>query len=340
MSKFQFPTDASCLIKVKQKQSHSMSSLLDHAEKDSNIEVVNEKPKLTNYMSAPCAEKSRKCRTPRENSFLMRISKKKAPRRRSRRSNKSVDFMGKLRKNAEAGKVECFRVDDDVSKTESQLNSKDLQNIEMLTGSAGDFLVDDGRASTGSVRKRRKKIFRMSAGTSPQTCYVGPRDLVEQENKVQEPVLVFDFNVPQKSEAASDETGLEQNEVLKLQKEVSTLNKKVQLQKVSLDILSSQKEKLEELFKRQNKDIKNKNRSIQTLSLKLRWITKELAKNEEQFAKKDEIIDIQGQFIEKLEEEIVGLNQQLQSNSIVPRRRSQDLQDLNTEYRRISLAQG
>merc|ERR550534_2249254 len=282
-------------------------------------------------MTVPPSERSSKSRTPRENSFLIRISQKTAPRKNSRRKNRSCDFIGKLRKNAEAGNVECFRVGDGSFKIERQLSSKDLKSIEVLAGSSADFVVGDNRASTGSLRKPPKDNYRLSAGTSPRTCWLDPKVLMENGNKDQEST---------KSSAGSDDGYFDYNEILRQRKEITTLETKVQLQTVSLDILSEQKEKLEGLFKRQNKEIQNKNRSIQTLSLKLRWISGELARKEQQLAKKNEIIDIQGQYIDKLEEEVVGLNLQLQRNSIVPRRRSQDVQHLNSEYRRISLTRG
>jgi len=338
MSKFQFPPTSSCLIRVKEKQSKSLSDLVQDTKEDLSIEVIQEKPKLKSCMTVPAAERSSQSRTPRENSFLMRISQKTAPRKNSRRKNKSCDFLGKLQKNIEAGNVECYRVGDGSFRVERQLSSKDLKNIEALAGSSADIVVGGARASTGSVRKPPKEIYRLSAGTHPRTCWVNPKIFVEDGKKNQESALEID--VPRKSMAASDDGNFEQSEILKLVEENSTLEKKVQLQKVSLDILSEQKEKLEGLFKRQNEEIQNKNRSIQTLSLKLRWISGELAKKEQQFAKKNEIIDIQGQFIDKLEEEIALLNQQLQRNSIVPRRRSQDVQHLNSEYRRISLTTG
>jgi len=62
----------------------------------------------------------------------------------------------------------------------------------------------------------------------------------------------------------------------------------------------------------------------------------EFKKNQKKFAQKDEIINIQGQFIEKLEEVIVKLNRQLSTNSIAPLRRTKEVENLCSAYRRVS----
>jgi len=115
---------------------------------------------------------------------------------------------------------------------ETQLSSKDLKGIQVATESAAELSVD-GRVSTGRIKKRSIQDFRKSAGIlKGRTRFIGSRVLTKVENKDPGDVVV---NFPRTS--ASDVKAVCQTDS-SYQDEFGALKKKVQLQRVGLDIIS------------------------------------------------------------------------------------------------------
>jgi len=293
----------SYLIRVKNNKEGCIASLLEQAQKDKNVEIVNIRDALSklsdnkDYRTTP--EISEECdRTESTNSFLIRISRKRKSRRRHSRKWKkrsSSDFIGKLEKDAEAGMVKCFQVEESAKRTERQLSHHDLKKIKVITTTADDIV------------KPRTKWMDNGALRGHAT----------QEQKISE------------GRADSSTVGLKGDAMIMLQGEyIHALEVELRRNKVSLD---DQQDKMEVLVKMKDEEIARKNLSLHTLNLKVRRLEKELAR-------KDNIIEVQGRYIGKLEEDIVVLNRQLKENSKRPHGRSKEAKILGSDYRRVSLA--
>merc|ERR1712060_1048394 len=120
----------------------NFKSLVEQAEADENVEILPSTPSPSSHIGAqspheskenhgePTADEARSPHRPR-NSFLVRITNKKKKKmrggkRHGRKKEKSTDFIKKLQKHTEDGKVECYKVG---KKHERQLSHKDLRKM-------------------------------------------------------------------------------------------------------------------------------------------------------------------------------------------------------------------
>jgi len=123
--------------------------------------------------------------------------------------------------------------------------------------------------------------------------------------------------------------GLKNEAVITLQEEyIQALEFEVCQQKANLE---KQNEKMEVLVSMMDEEIERKNLKLQNLSLKLLRLEKE-------HSVKNNTLDIQGQFIQKLEEEIVTLNRQI-SNSENPGVQNKEVETLGLNFKRGNVSQ-
>jgi len=259
------------------------------------------------------------------NSFLVRITNKKKKKRRGgkrsgRKKGRHSDFMKKLQKDAEEGKVECYQIDDGQKGThERQLSHKDLKKMV---------------APVVTVRNRKKlpDEFQSSpAIRGSRTSYLMAKKTLSGRNL---------HNSDEKNQdKASTEASKEDNnaQIVKVQSEyIEALESEVKRSKVRADLLTRslnmEIKRMQDLIAKKDKAINHKELILQSLKVQNLNLEKEIAQ-------KDNIIDIQGQYISGLEMENAELNRRLSENEISPVARNQQTNNLQNMYRRVSVNQ-
>lgn len=322
---------SSYILRVSKKASVNFKSLVEQAEADDNVEILQSTPSPSKRMGTistsdskenvddkPSADQQARSPHRPRNSFLVRISnkKKKHKKRRGgkrpgRKNEKNTDFIKKLQKHTADGKVACYKVGK--GKHERQLSHKDLRKMLPVTPT-GSKLPGEFSSSPGI------KTSRTSYLQAKKTLKAGP--LSQADEKSQDKVVA--------STSAEDVNA----QIIKVQSEyIEALESEVKRSKVRADLLERS---LNMDIKRMQDLIAQKDKAIMHKDLVLQSLQSQNMKLEKEVAHKDNIIDIQGQYISGLEMENSELNRRLSENLISPVNRTDTTNDLQTLYRRVS----
>lgn len=321
---------SSYILRVSKKADVNFKSLVEQAEADESVEVLSKAPSTDLYSTKSCDIKEDDVKSaltgttslphrPR-NSFLVRITNKKKKKRRGgkrpgRKKGKHSDFMKKLQKDAEDGKVECYKVDQGNKGHERQLSNKDLRKMVKPTSLRpklpGEFqsspAIQGSRTSYLAAKKTLSGSLRKSDQKSQDNATTG--------------ALPEDTNA----------------QIVKVQSEyIEALESEVKRSKVRADLLTRslnmEVKRMQDLIAKKDKAIMHKDLVLQSLKVQNFNLEKEIAQ-------KDNIIDIQGQYISGLEMENAELNRRLSENAISPVARNETTNNLQNLYRRVSVNQ-
>lgn len=222
------------------------------------------------------------------NSFLARVTEKNRGHRRSKKKKKRNNnkFLNQHQVEAKAGVVEISQSRNDISKIEKEVEM-DLNDIKKL-----------------AVRKR----------PSPFSSSPG---LLEQRNSYLDLVAIARVRESCDDLSLEEENDQSTNaDMVKVQAEyISALESELKRAKVS-SALKSRSLKLK--VERVQRLLALKDQQIARKDLKLFSLQTNVLNLETEIGQKDDIIDIQGQYIEKLEEENATQAESLKNIQITP----------------------
>jgi len=285
--------------------SNAQDLLKQVAAADENVEIIPEPSPppptiVTNkrgYPTSPITIRPR-------NSFLARVTRKRRSTSKSKRKKSRTNFLKQLQVKTKAGAVEVFhQLDDKIPHRgkEVEMSSDDIRKMDTPRHPA------PFASSPGIQQERNSYLNMVSIAKVRESC--GDHEVEQKERESRNSEMV----------------GVQAEYIVALESEVKRT-------RVSSDLLSRslkmKVERLEEL-------LRLKNRQLMRKDLELRSLQSDMLIMEKEIQQKDNIIDIQGQFIEKLEEENAKQVERLNNNQSISYN-SGIAQDVFTDYSKVS----